>query len=87
MSNIGPNTKNETIALSVNVLRNEEAINASAEEQSDNTYASPIITAFDETSPCPNENRVDVLTNVCIPAAINPPIIRNFPTEKNSSIG
>lgn len=37
ISNIGPNTKNETIALSVNVLRNEEAINASAEEQSDNT--------------------------------------------------
>jgi hypothetical protein len=35
ISNIGPNTRKAIIALSLNVLRNDEAIKASAEEQSD----------------------------------------------------
>ena len=35
ITNIGPNTRKAIIALSLNVLRNDEAIKASAEEHKD----------------------------------------------------
>lgn len=85
ISAIGPYTRNATKELCENVLEKEDAINASASEQSDRTNANHIMTSEEDTSFCPISNKVDVLINVCIEAAINAPIIKYLPTEKNSS--
>lgn len=61
MSTIGPNTKNANKELVAKVVRNEEAINASASEHKDRIKANAIITNDDEIFPCPIETSVDVL--------------------------
>lgn len=86
ISTIAPKTRKAINDPNENVLLKEDAMNASTSEQSDRTNARPIITREEDTSFCPIASRVDVLTYVCIAAAIKAPMIKYFPTEKNSSM-
>lgn len=85
ISTIGPYTRNATSDAVENVLWNEDAMKASASEHRDKIKASPIITADEENGPCPIASNVDVCTNVWTAAAINAPITKYLPIEKNSS--
>lgn len=85
ISTIGPITRNATIDPTEKVLLKEDAIKASASEQSDITKARTIITIEEVTSVCPISKSVEVFKYVCIAAAIKAPRIKYLPTEKNSS--
>jgi hypothetical protein len=86
ISIIGPKTRKAESEPIENVLRNEEAMKASASEQSDIVKASPIITREAINGLLPRCNRYDVGMNVCMQAAMNAPNTKYLPTEKNSSI-